>query len=576
MIKINHNNNIYQSKLKDFIILLISLFLIQTIFHILCFNEFELIGIYFFIYRVHINHFIISTIFAFLIFIKRGRITAQILIIILTLFFYSNLLYFRAFGEFIPLHDYLLISNLHGFEFSLTTLISYFDILLCLPIILCYFGLHRNINSIYNITVKTKSMSIVALFMFLTSPFILYSKDTFVEQYRNFISVYNYGLIPITTVNIYKEITKNNDITYNERKTIETYIEGKENKTKKNDKIINKNIIIILVESLESWVLQKNISNNEITPYLNAILKKDTAIVYLPKVLTQVNGGRSSDAQLIINTGILPIKNGATCYRYTHNYFPNLGSELKAKNHFKKTITMMGYSSDTWNQKEFNISLGFDSLIHIKNYKNDLMICEGLNDKSFLQQSIEKLKELQQPYYAQLITLSSHAPFKIPQSLKSFYTKNYNTTFLDYINSIHYVDNAIGSFIEQLKKENIYNNSIIIITGDHNTGVPTKLSTWQEMYSDICGEKSYIPFIIINSGKSLFINQEVDQIDLFPSIIDLLNINSDWKGLGESILSESYNTKKMERKAYFNANNNIWNVSDLIITKNYFKNTKSN
>ena len=60
MIKINHNNNICQSKFKDFIILLISLFLIQTIFHILCFNEFELIGIYFFIYRVHINHFIIS------------------------------------------------------------------------------------------------------------------------------------------------------------------------------------------------------------------------------------------------------------------------------------------------------------------------------------------------------------------------------------------------------------------------------------------------------------------------------------------------------------------------------------
>lgn len=51
MIKINHNNNICQSKFKDFIILLISLFLIQTIFHILCFNEFELIGIYFFIYE---------------------------------------------------------------------------------------------------------------------------------------------------------------------------------------------------------------------------------------------------------------------------------------------------------------------------------------------------------------------------------------------------------------------------------------------------------------------------------------------------------------------------------------------
>ena len=56
---------------------------------------------------------------------------------------------------------------------------------------------------------------------------------------------------------------------------------------------------------------------------------------------------------------------------------------------------------------------------------------------------------------------------------------------------------------------------------------------------------------------------------------DILNIKSDWKGLGESILSESYNTKILERKASSNDESNIWNVSDLIITKNYFKNIKS-
>ena len=573
--KINLTINICKNKFRDFIVLLISLFLIQTIFHILCFHEFELFGFNLFTYKVHLIQLIISTFFASIIFIKKGQVLAQILIIITTIFFYINLLYFRAFGEFIPLSNYLLVNNLQGFESSVTTLTSYIDLLFCLPIILYYFGLNISIDRNNSITLKINITTSLILSLYLTSPFILYSKDILVDHYRDFISVYNYGLISKTTVNIYKEVINNKNITFNERKIIKDYLEEKKNKNTKYNNINNKNIIISLVESLESWVIQKSLNNKEITPFINKILKNDPAIVYLPKVLTQVNGGRSSDAQLIINTGILPIKSGATCYKYTYNYFPNLGSELKNKNQYKKTITMMGYSSNAWNQKEFNNSLGFDSLIHIKNYKNDFMICDGINDKSFLQQSIEKLKEIPQPYYAQIITLSSHTPFKIPQSLKSFNTNEYNPTFLDYINSIHYVDNAIGSFIEQLKKENIYNNSIIIITGDHNTGTPTKLSTWQDMYTDICGVKSYIPFIILNSGKSLLFNHEVDQIDLYSSIIDILNIRSNWKGLGESILSESYNTEIQERKASFNDESNIWNVSDLIITKNYFKNIKS-
>lgn len=564
--------NIYKSEIRDYIALFISLFLIQTIFHIICFHNFTLIGFNLYIYKVHLIHLIISIILSLTIFIKRGHILAQILLISTTIFFYVNLLYYRVYGEFIPPSNYLIVKNMDGFESSIFTLTTYFDLLFCFPIVIYYIALSINIKSNKYITLKASKPTFIFLLFLITSPFMLYSKDIFVDHYRNFITVYNYGLISKTAVSIYKEITKNEKMTYSERKMINDYLLNKQNKKVKYNNIINKNIIIILVESLESWVIQKNINNEEITPFVNKILKNDSNIVYLPKVLTQVNGGRSSDAQLIINTGILPIKNGATCYKYTNNYLPNLSSELKGKNKFKKSVTMMGYSSNSWNQREFNKTLGFDSLIHINNYKKDFLISEGINDKSFLQQSIGKLKKLPQPYYAQIITLSSHSPFIIPQSLQSFDLKNYNKNFIDYINSIHFVDNAIGLFIEQLKKENIYNNSIIIITGDHNTGTPTKLSTWQEIHSEICGVKSYIPLIIINSGISLLINYEVDQIDIYPSIIDILNINSNWNGLGESILSESYNKKIQNRKASIKNESNIWNISDLIITKNYFMN----
>ena len=69
------------------------------------------------------------------------------------------------------------------------------------------------------------------------------------------------------------------------------------------------NCIIILAESLESWVLEKEVEGQEITPYLNKLLK-DSTTIYAPHVLTQVKGGRSIDAQLILCTGLLPINSG--------------------------------------------------------------------------------------------------------------------------------------------------------------------------------------------------------------------------------------------------------------------------
>ena len=69
---------------------------------------------------------------------------------------------------------------------------------------------------------------------------------------------------------------------------------------------IRNNCIVILAESLESWVLEREVEGQEITPYLNKLLQ-DSTTLYAPHVLTQVKGGRSIDAQLLLCAGMLPI-----------------------------------------------------------------------------------------------------------------------------------------------------------------------------------------------------------------------------------------------------------------------------
>lgn len=81
------------------------------------------------------------------------------------------------------------------------------------------------------------------------------------------------------------------------------------------------NCILILAESLESWVLETKVEGQEITPCLNRLLK-DSATLYAPHVLTQVRAGRSIDAQLMINTGLLPLVNGCYSSMYAEHTYP--------------------------------------------------------------------------------------------------------------------------------------------------------------------------------------------------------------------------------------------------------------
>lgn len=561
---------------------LLSFFLVQTLFHLLAFHEFLLINSGLYSLRIYLIHFFLALLFSLPVINKHGKWCTFLLLIFLTIICYSNLLYYRAFGEIIPINSYFIFSNLKGFEHSIIPLVSSFDALFILPILLYIAGIYFTKDSNIKKTNKLKIFWIPSIFLIIISPIII-TKDTFKTHYREFVGVYNSGLLPRIGLQIYNRIHESSNLTLTEKKLISEYLFLNQNKDNIiTNKATKKNLIFILVESLESWPLLQQVNRQEITPNINSYLKKSKTdhIIFFQKVRTQVRGGRSSDAQVIFNTGILPIKDGAVCFQYAYNKFPNLAQEIKEHNGIKKAVTMMGYASHAWNQKEFNPALGFDTLIYEKNYLKDLTITEGLNDRSFLLESADKMTQLPSPYYVQLITLSSHTPFQIPDSCKRLKlgNKKLNRTFADYILSINYVDRAIGEFITKLKKLNLYNQSVIVITGDHNTAQPTKLSEWEEKYASIlCGNKAYIPFIVLNAPLSLTYKDEVDQIDLYPTMLDIMGTNAKWKGLGQSLLRKNYKKSLIERDKAIQRSDGkptIWDISNILISKNYF--TKNN
>ena len=102
---------------------------------------------------------------------------------------------------------------------------------------------------------------------------------------------------------------------------------------------------------------------------------------------------------------------------------------------------------------------------------NDESIGMGLSDRSFFRQSLAMLSRERQPFYAFMITLTSHYPYSFPKLLEqaAFDAGEYKGTVVgSYLAAIHYLDREFGAFIKGLKKSGLYDKSVIALYGDHN------------------------------------------------------------------------------------------------------------
>lgn len=78
--------------------------------------------------------------------------------------------------------------------------------------------------------------------------------------------------------------------------------------------------------------------------------------------------------------------------------------------------------------------------------------------------------------------LSNHTPFSDLALMEDYkttidvtidnqtVTRDYlnNTTMGNYLRSVHYADSAIGEFIDNLDKEGLLENTVLVIYGDHD------------------------------------------------------------------------------------------------------------
>lgn len=477
---------------------------------------------------------------------------AQIVVMaLLDVLLVANLMYFRTYYSAIPASSYLETGNLADFKASVTDSLRWADIVLPLISIATAVMAFR-----YK---TTKRQPLTAVLKWWAAPLAGFAllltgvnlcKGGFHKSLRSVRqSAYLCSAdAPIFSVFgcIWYDITDAAEpITPEKQAEIERWL-ASQPKHQPADSVTEKrsNLLIVFAESLESWVLEKKVDGKEITPCLNRLLKEKSTL-YAPNVLTQVKGGRSIDAQLMICSGLLPLMSGTYSSLYYDNTFYTLQKAMRELKHSRSYLLTIDKVS-TWNQGAVARSFGTDTIISYHDFKmtEAFGTHKRIGDASFFQQCREKIErgEVWKPgesVYMQFVTYSGHAPFKLPDHLRTItFPASIPEKAADYMTTAHYTDKAIGDFVAYLKTLPQYKETIVVIVGDHE-GLA---SYRQELVGNpacrgLVSDKQLTPFIVLNSPVGMRYDKFMGQIDIYPTLLNLMQLDAyRWHGLGQSIL----------------------------------------
>ena len=150
-------------------------------------------------------------------------------------------------------------------------------------------------------------------------------------------------------------------------------------------------------------------------------------------------------------------------------------------------------------------------------------------------QAVDILKTKKQPFFSFMITLTNHIPYELDQSLASLKLKSSDegSTFGNYLQTVRYTDEAFGKLIEYLKENDMYDNTVIAIYGDHQ-GMNKETPSVRWKMTDFLGkeydydEMLNVPFIIHVPGlnESKVVDTVGGEVDIMPTIANLMDLDT--------------------------------------------------
>lgn len=327
----------------------------------------------------------------------------------------------------------------------------------------------------------------------------------------------------------------------------------------------DKNLLLIQLESLNNFVIGLKIKVGdeyvELTPNLNKLIEKS---VYFNNFYTTVGIGNTSDAEFSAITGLYPTGPAYTIFEFNEVEYQSLAELFNNQNY--STFSIHANTGNYYernkvhtNLYQFNKHYGSEALDELGVNNPDRFIHYWLNDADMLTTSVDLIKQENEKgnnAFAFAITITNHMPYDNIESLymdnDSIFPEGYDdisSSFLGYLNHVHYTDYAIGVALQQLEEKGILDNTVVAMYGDHGSNIPIHnmfLDNPEIFINDVNGVYGVdyakededqklasrrfmqnIPFIIYDGSNSLepqIISKVRGTTDVSRTLINLFNL----------------------------------------------------
>ncbi len=288
----------------------------------------------------------------------------------------------------------------------------------------------------------------------------------------------------------------------------------KQTSIKKNANARPKNLVIILQESLGADFIGK-LGGKDITPNIDKLANDG---IWLENLYA--TGTRSVRGIEAVITGFLPtparsvVKLGGS----QNNFFTI--AELLSRQDYETSFIY-------WGAAHFDNN-GFNTIIDQPDYVNPSFVGSwGVSDEDLLQKAHDTFSELssaKKTFFSLVFTSTNHSPFEFPDGKIELAEQPKNRV----ANAVKYADFALGQFIETAKTSEYWKDTVFLIIADHSDRV----------YGNelVPINKFHIPGLILGGSiEPKVIKQVASQVDMLPTLLSLIEIESTHPGIGRDL-----------------------------------------
>ena len=504
----------------------------------------------------------ISLFFASFVFLFKRKYWTLYVLIVHALWILAECIYLQSFHTYIDAFALSMVGNLEGFTASILMYLQPRYLLLLIPILLMVAGiilfnnrqsadwklwmigigiamiLHVG-HSVYMKNLQNKYMANLTMSDVL-NPMTLKTVETSSPQYLAwYSSVHAFFRVAYEMIAFPEDPIDTEELT----ECMQSYVQPMSEKP-----IPKAKLLIILIESLENWAILPSITPN-ICHYLDT-----HPLLYASKIACQTKKGGSMDGQILINTGLLPIKKGASCYRFPANRYPSI-SELYTNS---AIITPGGPS--IWNQGAICKACEIDSIYDVS-FDDDAVI------KKYLQ--VAAMHD-----YAILVTVSSHSPFQKGAEQSHLQLPPMMPELMQqYLKSINYMDSCIGDVLQKLDSDSMFDSTIVVLTGDHtifSKNFRDEFSAYCSMSGDTIYRvnEAFVPFVLGGKPikKPIYVTERAYQMDIYPTIMHAIGCETFfWKGWGVNLMDSTMRENRIITSS------EAFELADKVIRSNWFE-----